>query len=166
MSRTVTTWFLEMGTAEQLRPATPPTPRPEVTTVPPDPAMSRSLYTAVGKDWSWVDRLRWTDRQWQEWVGRPGYEMWVARADGNLAGYLELDDRPAGDVEVAYFGLLPRFVGRGIGGHLLSVAVAAAWGRGASRVWLHTCSLDGPHARRNYEARGFRVYDHTTERRS
>jgi hypothetical protein len=25
-------------------------------------------------------------------------------------------------------------------------------------VWLHTCSLDAPQARRNYEARGLRLF--------
>ncbi len=45
-----------------------------------------------------------------------------------------------------------------MGGHLLTLGVRAAWDRGAARVWVHTCSLDGAHALRNYEARGFRVY--------
>ena len=31
------------------------------------------------------------------------------------------------------------------------------------RVWVHTCSLDGPAALRNYERRGFVVIDETTE---
>jgi hypothetical protein len=29
---------------------------------------------------------------------------------------------------------------------------------GASRVWLHTCSLDGPAALPAYQARGFRIF--------
>ena len=33
---------------------------------------------------------------------------------------------------------------------------------GASRVWVHTCSLDGPTALANYQARGFRLYDTKT----
>jgi hypothetical protein len=41
---------------------------------------------------------------------------------------------------------------------LLSVAVQRAWSQGAERVWLHTCSLDGPHALANYQARGFQIY--------
>jgi hypothetical protein len=28
---------------------------------------------------------------------------------------------------------------------------------GTTRVWLHTCTLDGPHALANYRARGFDV---------
>ncbi|MFC7733212.1 GNAT family N-acetyltransferase [Actinomadura keratinilytica] len=83
------------------------------------------------------------------------------------AGFAELDPQPDGQVELAYFGLLRPFHGRGLGGHLLSVAAARAWdladrwpGREATtRVWLHTCSLDGPAALPNYQSRGFRVYD-------
>ena len=29
---------------------------------------------------------------------------------------------------------------------------------GAQRVWVHTCSLDHPHALANYQARGFRIF--------
>jgi len=31
------------------------------------------------------------------------------------------------------------------------------------RVWLHTCTLDGPHALTNYHARGFVPYKPTRE---
>lgn len=163
MRGNVTTWFLEMLGSEQLRPALSPALVADIATVAPDWRLSRWFYMEVGRDWSWVDRLEWTDEQWRQWVERPGYEMWVARCGGSFAGYLELDGHPTGDVEVAYFGLLPPFVGRGLGGHLLSLGVGAAWTRGAARVWAHTCSLDGRHALGNYEARGFRVYGRTVE---
>ena len=70
--------------------------------------------------------------------------------------------------EIVYFGLLPAFRGRRIGGHLLSYgrrprlgpgrALAGA-GRRPKRVWLHTCSKDGPHAMDNYLRRGFTLFD-------
>ncbi len=61
-------------------------------------------------------------------------------------------------VEIAYFGLAPDAIGRGLGKHLLSCAVRDAWALGPTRVWLHTSTLDHPHARSNYEKRGFVVY--------
>ena len=70
--------------------------------------------------------------------------------------------QPDDNIEVAYFGLLPRFIGMRLGGYLLSVGVERAWAQAAKRVWVHTCSLDGPHALANYQARGFRVYDQKT----
>ncbi|MGH3325363.1 MAG: GNAT family N-acetyltransferase, partial [Streptomyces sp.] len=74
--------------------------------------------------------------------------------------------QPEGTVEISYFGLLPAFRGRRIGGHLLSYGTARAWDLAqrwlqrpaTTRVWVHTCSQDGPHALRNYERRGFRRY--------
>lgn len=72
------------------------------------------------------------------------------------AGYCEL--HPVGaDVEIAYFGLLPAFHGRGLGGALLEHALRRGFELGA-RVWVHTCSLDGAHALANYRARGLVPY--------
>lgn len=162
----VTTWYLQMTDPGQLRAAAPP--RVPVTVVQaeiPSPAFSRFLYTAVGGDWSWTDRLAWSPADWSAWLDRDEVETWVAHVRGTPAGYAELEAQPGGDVELAYFGLLPAFLGQGVGGHLLTVATRRAWQRATARVWVHTCSLDGPHARANYEARGFRVYRTETEPR-
>ena len=77
---------------------------------------------------------------------------------GTPAGYFELARRDAGQVEIAMFGLLPPFIGRGVGGALLTAALRRAWEEGTRRVWLHTESSDHPHALANYQARGMRVY--------
>ena len=61
-------------------------------------------------------------------------------------------------MEIAYFGLAPGAIGLGLGKHLLSCAVRDAWAAGPSRVWVHTCTLDHPHALPNYQTRGFTVY--------
>jgi GNAT superfamily N-acetyltransferase len=61
-------------------------------------------------------------------------------------------------VEVAYFGVAPAEIGRGLGKHLLSCAVRDAWALGPARVWLHTCTLDHANALPNYLARGFVPY--------
>jgi GNAT superfamily N-acetyltransferase len=82
------------------------------------------------------------------------FELLVA---DESAGYFELRRHPT-DVEIAYFGLVPRFIGQGLGGALLTRAAQEAWTIGASRVWLHTCTLDSPHALPNYLARGFREF--------
>lgn len=164
----VTTWSLEQTAPTDLVPAKAPDGdvrivRAEV----PSPEFSRFLYTAVGGDVRWTDRLALTYAQWQEIVDRPGAETWVAYVSGTPAGYIELDPQDDGVVEIMYFGLLPAFRGRRIGGHLLSLGTARAWdladrwpGRPATRrVWVHTCSLDGPHALGNYQRRGFRLFD-------
>lgn len=75
------------------------------------------------------------------------------------------------DVEIVVAGLVPEFVGKGFGGHLLTVATRLAWkaehpdGALTRRVWLHTSSLDHPHALPNYQRRGFRVFATETEQK-
>lgn len=166
-TRTVQTTYLEQTERSDLVPAPPPADVQVVRAEIPNAAFSLFLYSAVGVDWQWTGRLRWSAEQWQTWLERPGSETWVAWCRGTPAGYLELDGQADGAVEIAYFGLLPAFIGRGIGGYLLTVAVARAWDlatrwparEATRRVWVHTCNLDGPYALPNYKARGFRVYD-------
>jgi GNAT superfamily N-acetyltransferase len=76
--------------------------------------------------------------------------------DETPAGYFELREHDDGSAEIAYFGLLPAFIGRGWGKYLLTRATQAAWELGPNRVWLHTCTLDHPSALPNYLKRGFR----------
>ena len=76
--------------------------------------------------------------------------------DWTPLGYYELAREPDGAVEIVYFGLVAEAQGRGLGRGLLTHAVRTAWASGATRVWLHTCTLDGPAALPNYLARGFR----------
>jgi GNAT superfamily N-acetyltransferase len=159
----VTTWYLEMTQPDRLRPK--PLARDDVTIrrcERPLPELNRFLYTAVGGDWFWIDRLAWTRRQWLDWIDRPQLETWLASIAGTPAGYYELESQPEGNVEIAYFGLIPAFAGMGVGGALLTHATETAWAGGASRVWVHTCSLDHPAALANYKARGFRIYREET----
>ena len=63
--------------------------------------------------------------------------------------------------EIAYFGLLPKFIGKGLGGGFLSYAVEKAWEFKKKRIWVHTCNYDHPNALKNYKARGFEIYKET-----
>lgn len=156
----VTTWYLEMLALDQLRSVEPPEGEVHVERADiPSPELSRFLYTAVGGDWYWLGRLDWDYAQWLAYLDRPAVETLVLYLSGTPAGYIELEVQADDNVEIAYFGLLPAFIGRGLGGYLLSVGTARAWAQGAKRVWVHTCSLDGPTALANYKARGFVVYN-------
>jgi GNAT superfamily N-acetyltransferase len=124
----------------------------------PSPELNRFFYTAVGRDWYWMDRLSWSEEQWLEYVNRPELETWVGYVSGQQAGYFELEMQPEANVEIAYLGLLPELVGKGVGGQLLKAAIERAWQMGARRVWVHTNTLDHPHALPNYQARGFRIF--------
>ncbi len=123
------------------------------------PELGRFFYAAVGGNWYWLDRLSWSYDEWESYLDRDAVEMWIGYEDETPAGYFELEAQSGDSVEITYFGLLTQFMGRGHGGHLLSEAIRQAWARNAKRVWCHTCTLDGPHALRNYTRRGFKVFD-------
>jgi GNAT superfamily N-acetyltransferase len=165
MGTEVTTWNLEMTDPAQLVPAHPLPDGARIERVTQvSPELNRFLYASVGGDHYWIDRLSWSWARWLQWLDRPEVETHVLHADGAPAGYFELEEQPELDsVELAYFGLLRHGQGRGFGAPLLEAATRRAWERGRPRVWVHTCSLDSPRARKAYEARGFRLFSTEVE---
>jgi GNAT superfamily N-acetyltransferase len=155
--------YLEMLSPESLRPSRLDDPRLTLASEQPcSVPLYRTLYQEVGELYHWRDRLAWSDATLARHLERDDVAVWVLRVEGQLAGYFELVHHADGSVEIAYFGLRQPFIGRGLGGHLLTRAVDEAWRSGATRVWLHTCTLDGPAALPNYLARGFREYRRET----
>ena len=118
----------------------------------------RGLSVEVGKDYHWTDRLPWSDEDIREHLAQPEVSVCLLTYDNERAGYFELRKCEDGSAEIAYFGLLPQFLGRGLGKHLLTRATEQAWADGANRVWLHTCTLDDPAALPNYLKRGFKPF--------
>jgi GNAT superfamily N-acetyltransferase len=159
----VTRTYLQMAGPDELSPARPPDGHARVERAEEcPPSFYRYLYREVGRYYHWVDRLGWSDEQIGEHLASESISLWVMYYKGAPAGYFELLKDEDGSVEIAYFGLLPEFIGRGLGKHLLSVAVREAWALGATRVWLHTCSLDDPAAMSNYLKRGFKPFKQET----
>lgn len=151
--------YLELPSPASFRPAPAPPGSPaRVEPLDPCPVAAwRSLYRDVGARWRWHDRDAWSDERLRAHLDRPEVRILLLRADDDAdpLGFAELERHPGGDVEIVYFGLVERALGRGLGKHFLSRAVEAAWAMGATRVWLHTCTLDAPAALPNYLARGF-----------
>ena len=122
----------------------------------------RYLYDGVGADWMWYERHRLNDRQLSEILADPKVGIYVMYLGGVPAGFVELDRRRNAEVEIAYFGLLPEFIGRGLGRYLLTWAIDKAFGSviedHPQRLWLHTCNFDHPQALAVYQRAGFDVY--------
>ena len=149
---------LELRASDRFRPARVPAESVEVALRRPiSPIEYLELYTLVGELWLWRDRLVWSRDELERYLASPDVHVWTARVRGATAGYFELRRHADGSVEVMYFGLAPPFMGRGIGGWLLTRAVEEAFGLGASRIVLNTCTLDAPQALPNYLARGFTI---------
>ncbi|MDX1689487.1 MAG: GNAT family N-acetyltransferase [Acidimicrobiia bacterium] len=119
----------------------------------------RYLYRAVGASWRWWERAVLDDEELLDIVTDPLVEIAVLYVGGIPAGYFELDRRVEGEVEIAYLGLVPEFIGRGLGTWLVALAVDAAWSHEPERVWVHTCDWDHPRALLTYQRAGFRPYD-------
>ena len=163
MKKQVTVSYLEMNHPSEFQASCKEVPEFSLTQAKiPCPELNRFLYTAVGGEWNWVDRLHWTYERWQQCLGRTGYETWVATMSGTPAGYFELEPTDEGQAKIVYFGLLPQFIGQGIGGLLLSGAIERAWQIAGRRVCLNTCTEDHPSALAFYQRFGFKIYDQKT----
>ena len=148
------------------RQATRPRPGPlfRVERLPaPTVRFYRYLYAAVGAGWFWLQRGRMDDETLRAIIQHPDVEVHLLTEGGVPAGFGEIDRRVAPEVEIAYFGLVPEAVGRGLGLWFLEQVAAQAWRSRPVRVWLHTCDLDHPRALANYRAGGFEVYDERIE---
>jgi ribosomal protein S18 acetylase RimI-like enzyme len=155
----VTRTYLEMRDPSELQGARSDDPRIRVEQVREcSSSFFRYLYVEVGRNYHWIDRLPWTDEDVARHLQQAENSLWVMTYDDETAGYFELRKCEDGSIEIAYFGLLQRFLGRGLGRHLLTCATEQAWADGANRVWLHTCTLDDPAAMPNYLKRGFRPF--------
>ncbi len=121
----------------------------------------RELFRAVGGPWGWAGRLLMADDELAEVLTDPKLEIWrVHAANGDVAGFIELDGRIPGEVEIVYFGFRPEFVGLGLGGKTLRWAADHVWRNpDVDRLWLHTCDYDHPKALAVYQRAGFAVYD-------
>ncbi len=157
--------YLEMKDRPALRPVPPPAGvklallRAET----PSVAFYRFLYHTVGKPWLWWARRAMSDEALARAVQDPKVEVYVLYCEGQPAGYAELDRRVDGEVELAYFGLLPEFIGRKLGPYLLTWAIEQAWSYGPDRVWVNTCTFDHPKALPLYQRLGFVPYRQETQ---
>jgi GNAT superfamily N-acetyltransferase len=155
----VVTTYLEMR-ARPSAPLAPPAPGVTVVrAVKPSVRFYRYLYDSVGAPWHWYDRRRMPAAELAAILDDDRVEVHVAYQGGVPAGYTELDRRASGEVELAYFGLVPEAIGHKLGPWLLAWSIHEAWRpTGVSRVWVHTCTLDHPAALRTYLAAGFTKY--------
>lgn len=125
----------------------------------------RTLYRRIGEPWLWFSRLALHDTDLLHIIHDPTVRIWaVLDRRGIEVGILELDFRQAGQCEIAFFGLVPELTGKGHGKWLMAMALQMGWAEvGVQRMWVHTCTLDGPHALAFYQRSGFIAYERQLE---
>ena len=118
--------------------------------------LNKFFYKQIGKQHQWVDRLIWQDKNWIDYVSKKNLKTYILKQNNDYVGYFELIfDKNI--CEIAYFGILKEYIGKGYGGFLLSEALKIGF-KNANRIWVHTCSLDHPNAIENYKSRGMKVF--------
>jgi GNAT superfamily N-acetyltransferase len=119
-------------------------------------AYYRFLYEEVGKAHHWMMRRRLDDAALDAIINSDTTRIDVLYVEGCPAGYFEIDaSRVPEEAEIAYFGLIGKYTGMGLGRWLLSAAIDAAWEQGPRKISVHTNSLDHPRALPLYQKMGF-----------
>lgn len=152
--------YLEMTERPAMAPVHPPltTKYALMLAERPTVAFYRYLYNTVGGDWRWWLRRQMSDEELAGILADERVEVFVLYVDGAPAGYFELDRREEPTIDLAYFGLMPHVVGRGLGRFLLYSAIEQAWSYAPERLTVNTNTMDHPRALPLYQKMGFVPY--------
>ena len=130
---------------------------------PPNFQLNKFFYKEIGKKHSWTDRLVWEDKKWIDYLENSSVNTYILKRNNELIGFFEqIFDKDKLDCEIAYFGILEEYIGKKLGGYLLSEAIKISFNIGSKRIWVHTSSLDHKNALQNYLSRGMKVFKSET----
>lgn len=115
----------------------------------------RYLYDTVGKDYFWVNRKALNNEELAAIIHDDRVHIFVLHLNGCPAGFAELDFRQMPTAELSFLGILPEFVGQGLGRFLLCESIEIAWMHRPKRLTVQTCTLDHPSALPLYQRNGF-----------
>lgn len=144
----------------------PEPPRPGVSARrwrEPDVDEYLDLFHRIGAQWLWYGRLTAERGAIARLIRADDYEIWRLWVAGEIAGLGEFDRSQPGEVKIEYFGLMPAYIGAGLGSFLLRTLLHEAARPGVERIWLHTCTEDHPRAPEVYRHFGFRAYAEEVE---
>jgi GNAT superfamily N-acetyltransferase len=131
--------------------------------IDPDHRRYRALFKTVGEPWLWFSRALMPDDKLAAILDDPKVEAYALHDGSADVGLLELDFRSEGEVELAFLGLAPGFIGQGAGRFLMNEAVDRAFAKPIERFFVHTCTLDSPSALTFYMRSGFTPYQRAIE---
>jgi ribosomal protein S18 acetylase RimI-like enzyme len=158
MLEKITTTYLEITKNDPVNYKKDFQEKMEIREVETDVYLNLILYAGIGLPWRWYNRLRWAPEEWVQYFSGQRVKSFIGFAGNRLVGFYELILQENNETEIKLFGIFPSYIGKGLGGLLLSHALKSSFDYGASRVWLHTCSSDADTALGNYLARGFRIF--------
>ncbi len=122
----------------------------------PEVPWYRDMFLRVGGyEWLWSSRLRLCDADLHKAIQHEATQLFVVTQNGCAEGFAELHFDTEQGCELAFFGLTPKLIGRGIGRALVTYAIRKAWSRPIRKLRLQTCTADSPQALGFYRAHGF-----------
>ena len=160
MNKVINRNYLEISSLNDLNESINPSDSYFIELVEPsDFQLNKFFYKKVGKNYHWIDRLVWTEKQWIAYTSDKKVKTYVLKNNNDFAGYFELIfHQDKNEIEIAYLGLLEEYQNKKLGSYLLSSAIKNSFLKKPNRVWVHTCSLDHKNALNNYISRGMRIY--------
>ena len=165
MNKIINRNYLEISSLSDLNESINPSESYFVELVEPsDFQLNKFFYKNIGKNYHWIDRLVWTEKQWIAYTSDKKVKTYVLKNKNDFAGYFELIlHSDLQEIEIAYLGLLEEYHNKKLGGYLLSKAIKKSFlNKNIKRVWVHTCTLDHKNALKNYLARGMKIYKKET----
>ena len=152
--------YLEINSIQNLSEVFKPSNNLNITLIKkPNFQLNKFFYKEIGKKHRWVDRLVWSDKNWNDYLNTAGISTFILKYDKDLVGFFEqIYHKNNFETEIAFFGILEEYIGKKLGSYLLSEAIKKSFEFGSKRVWVHTCSLDHKNALSNYISRGMQIY--------
>ncbi len=151
--RPVTVTFLEMH-EPKASPVSLPGTSFELLKKPIPVAEYRKYYWGVGEKYCWLDRMVIPDEELFKKINAANVDIYIFKVANETAGYIEFV-KEDGFTEILYFGLMPEFIGKGLGKYFLQWVIAKAWSYNSKWIQLNTCTLDHPNALATYKKAGF-----------
>ena len=152
-------FYLQIRSLEELNKVKKPSKSLKVEKSSNNFQLNKFFYREIGKKHRWVDRLSWSNDTWINYLSNKNLYTCVLKKNDDLVGYYEkIYYEESNEFEIAYFGIMEEYIGKGYGGFLLSEALESCLKEKVSRIWVHTCSLDHENAIKNYLARGMKLY--------
>ncbi len=116
-----------------------------------------SLYEKVGKNYEWTDQFLKGKEEVESFLGHESVKVFQLYFDMSLAGFFVLDFRINKICDLSYFGLIPDYIGNGLGSYMLKYAILTAWNGDIKKMLVNTNTLDHERALTLYKKYGFQI---------
>ncbi len=114
------------------------------------------LYKQVGQNYYWTDWLHKTEKDVEGFIYNQNVNFYTLLKDEWSAGFFVLDFRVKNKCNISYLGLIPEYIGFGLGKYLLQNAILTAWNSNKiKKLTVKSSSLDHKNTIHLFKRYGF-----------